>query len=43
LAKVPGTKNQPHTMIGGGHFFQWSQAEKLSSLLADFIKQNSEA
>jgi len=43
LAKVPGTKNQPHTMIGGGHFFQWSQAEKLSSLLADFIKQNSAA
>jgi len=27
-------------MIGGGHFFQWSKAEELSSLLAEFIGQN---
>ena len=40
LAKVPGTKNQPHTMIGGGHFFQWTKAEKLSEILATFIKAN---
>ncbi|MDG2501443.1 MAG: haloalkane dehalogenase [Porticoccaceae bacterium] len=40
LSKVPGTKGQPHTMIGGGHFFQWAKAEKLSALLAEFIEQN---
>ena len=40
LSKVPGTKGQPHTMIGGGHFFQWVKAEELSSLLAEFIEQN---
>ena len=40
LSKVPGTEGQPHTMIGGGHFFQWQKAEKLSSLLAEFIEQN---
>lgn len=39
-AKVPGTKGQPHTTIGGGHFFQWEKAEKLSGILADFIKAN---
>jgi haloalkane dehalogenase len=38
LAKVPGTKNQPHQMIGGKHFFQWTKAEKLSSVLTNFIK-----
>jgi haloalkane dehalogenase len=40
LAKVPGTKNQPHQTIGGGHFFQWTRAEKLSKILAEFIKNN---
>jgi haloalkane dehalogenase len=40
LAKVPGTKGQPHEMIGGGHFFQWTRAEKLSEILAKFIKAN---
>jgi hypothetical protein len=24
-------------MIGGGHFFQWTKAEKLSQVLSDFI------
>jgi haloalkane dehalogenase len=38
LAKVPGTKGQPHETIGGGHFFQWTKAEKLSDVLANFIK-----
>jgi haloalkane dehalogenase len=38
LAKVPGTKGQSHEMIGGGHFFQWTKAEKLSDVLANFIK-----
>ena len=41
LAKVPGTKGQPHGMIGGGHFFQWTKAEKLSEILADFIFKNN--
>ena len=41
LAKVPGSKGQPHQMIGGGHFFQWAKAEKLSAILADFILRNS--
>ena len=41
LAKVPGTKGQPHATIGGGHFFQWKKAEKLSQILADFIFKNS--
>jgi len=41
LAKVPGSKGQPHQMIGGGHFFQWSKAETLSAILADFIDKNS--
>ncbi len=40
LSKVPGTEGQPHTMIGGGHFFQWNKAEELSSLLAEFIDHN---
>ena len=38
--KVPGTKGQPHTMIGGGHFFQWAKAEKLSEVLVAFIRNN---
>ena len=37
LKKVPGTKNQSHQMIGGGHFFQWTRAEKLSEILANFV------
>ena len=38
--KVPGTKGQPHSMIGGGHFFQWAKAEKLSEVLVAFIRNN---
>lgn len=41
LKNVPGTKGQAHTTIGGGHFFQWTKAEKLSQLLAEFIHANS--
>ena len=40
LKKVPGTKGQAHTNIGGGHFFQWSKAEELSKKLAEFIRVN---
>ena len=40
LEKVPGTKGQPHEMIGGGHFFQWARAEKLSEILSRFIHDN---
>ena len=41
LDTVPGTSGQPHTNIGGGHFFQWQKAEKLSGILAEFIRANS--
>ena len=41
LAKVPGTKGQPHATIGGGHFFQWTKADELSKVLANFIFKNS--
>ena len=40
LKKVPGTKGQPHAMIGGGHFFQWRKAKELSQVLSDFIHIN---
>jgi haloalkane dehalogenase len=40
LSKVPGTQNQPHQMIGGGHFFQWNKAKELSQILSDFIHAN---
>ena len=40
LKKVPGTRGQAHTSIGGGHFFQWTKAEKLSAALVDFIRNN---
>lgn len=40
LKKVPGTRGQDHTTIGGGHFFQWTKAEKLSAVLVDFIRKN---
>ena len=40
IKKVPGAKDQPHTNIGGGHFFQWTKPEKLSAALIDFIKNN---
>jgi len=36
LAMCPNAKSAPH--IGGGHFFQWTRAKKLSNLLIDFIK-----
>ena len=41
LNKVPGTKGQAHEMIGGGHFFQWTRAEKLSAILVKFILNGS--
>jgi hypothetical protein len=28
---APNAKSVPH--IGGGHFYQWTRAEKLSSIL----------
>jgi len=40
LNKVPGTKGQAHTNIGGGHFFQWTKAEVLSKKLTEFIHAN---
>jgi haloalkane dehalogenase len=38
LAKVPGTKGQPHVTIeGGGHFLQEDRGPELAELLIDFI------
>jgi haloalkane dehalogenase len=38
LARVPGTKDQPHTTItGGGHFLQEDKGEELAKVVVDFI------
>ena len=36
LRMCPNAKSVPN--IGGGHFFQWTRAKKLSNILIDFIK-----
>ena len=36
LRMCPNAKSAPN--IGGGHFFQWTRAKKLSNILIDFIK-----
>ena len=36
LRMCPTAKSSPN--IGGGHFFQWTRAKKLSNILIDFIK-----
>ena len=42
LAKVPGTKGQPHTTIeGGGHFLQEDRGPELAKVLAEFIERTS--
>ena len=39
LARIPGTKGQPHTTIeGGGHFLQEDKGEELASVVVDFIR-----
>ena len=40
IKRVPGAKNQNHQTIGGGHFLQWTKAEKLSNILIQFMKKN---
>jgi haloalkane dehalogenase len=38
LAKVPGTRGQPHTTIeGAGHFLQEDRGEAVAALLVDFM------
>ena len=37
LRMAPNARSAPH--IGGGHFYQWTKPEKLSGMLADFIKE----
>ena len=37
LRMAPNARSAPH--IGGGHFYQWTRPEKLSGILADFIKE----
>jgi haloalkane dehalogenase len=40
LARIPGTKGQPHTTIeGAGHFLQEEKGEELARVIVDFIKQ----
>jgi haloalkane dehalogenase len=39
LAKVPGTKGQPHTTIkGGGHFVQEGNPSELCQVIGDFVR-----
>jgi haloalkane dehalogenase len=39
LARVPGTKGQPHTTIeGGGHFLQEDKGEDLAAVVVDFVR-----
>jgi haloalkane dehalogenase len=39
LARVPGTKGQPHTTIeGGGHFLQEDRGPQLAEVVADFVR-----
>ena len=38
LARIPGTKGQPHTTIeGGGHFLQEDRGPALARVVADFV------
>ena len=37
LKMCPNATSAPN--IGGGHFFQWTKAKKLSNILIDFIKE----
>lgn len=40
LARIPGTKGQPHTIIkGAGHFLQEQKGEELARVIVDFIRQ----
>ena len=40
--RVPGTKDQPHTIIeGAGHFLQEDKGEELARIVVDFIAQTS--
>jgi len=39
LARIPGTRGQPHTTIaGGGHFLQEDKGEELATVVADFVR-----
>jgi haloalkane dehalogenase len=39
LARIPGTKGQPHTTIqGGGHFLQEGRGAQLAKVVADFVR-----
>ena len=39
LRMAPNAISAPH--IGGGHFYQWTKAEKLSDILQSFIKDKT--
>jgi haloalkane dehalogenase len=38
IARIPGAKGQPHTIISGGHFLQEDAPEQLATLIDSFIK-----
>ena len=42
LAKVPGTKDQPHTtIVGASHFLQEDKGPELAAVIVGFIAANS--
>lgn len=44
LARVPGTKELPHTTIkGGGHFVQENEPEQVSQVIIDLIRRDQPA
>ncbi len=43
LARVPGTKGQPHvTIAGGGHFLQEDRGPELARVVVDFVQGSAE-
>jgi haloalkane dehalogenase len=39
LARVPGTRGQPHTTIrGAGHFLQEDKGEELAAVVLDWLR-----
>ena len=42
LARIPGTKGQPHTtIVGGGHFLQEDKGEELAEVVVEFMKSTT--
>jgi haloalkane dehalogenase len=43
IARIPGAKGRPHTIVAGGHFLQEDAPEQLVGLIDDFIKSTAGA